>query len=76
MRKGATTMTTNDPERFVTVWSKGSGAEAQWVIERSFQLRYAIDALGLPEEAGIPMRSWARDHAWFEQGHDPNIPKE
>lgn len=66
--------------RVVTVWSKGNGAEAQWVIERSFQLHYVTDILDLPEEAGLVkttgLRPYKRNYAWFERGHDPNIPKE
>ena len=39
-----------DPERTVTIWSRFPGKE--WVVERSFPLRYLIDARGYPAVEG------------------------
>jgi hypothetical protein len=69
----------NDIERKVTIWSRFRG-DGYWVIERSYPLRYIIDAMDMPAIEGVPKYSCTdgvgREYAWFEGGKDPNKNKE
>tara|TARA_R110000824_G_scaffold222225_1_gene409831 strand:- start:2938 stop:3252 length:315 start_codon:yes stop_codon:yes gene_type:complete len=69
--------TNHDAERTVTMWSRFR-AEADpggWVIERSYPLRYLIDAMDMPANAGeTKPQGGGREVAWFELGADPNKP--
>ena len=84
-------LTISDPERMVTMWSRTSGIHGHtlsnimtgsmddlrpWVIERSYPLRYLIEALDMPANEGEGrLVGRGREIAWFEKDVNPNTDK-
>ena len=54
---------------FVTVWSRGN-ASFYWLVERTYTKRYAIEVLGLPEEAGAEHLEAGRLWCWLPKGQE------
>ena len=57
-------------DRTVAVWSRSPGG--MWLIERSYALHHAQDALKLGEEGQATTGEDGREYAWFPPGVDPN----